>query len=99
MRLTNKKLREELESIKHSKKKRKKRSAPSSNKVCHHCQRKDSPEWRKGPDGPKTLCNACGLRTLCKQMNAQGGGPPSSSVSPKIKPNMMGLSRESFYLL
>ncbi|RIA85642.1 PAS domain-containing protein [Glomus cerebriforme] len=33
MRLTNKKLREELESIKHSKKKRKKRSAPSSNKV------------------------------------------------------------------
>jgi len=22
----------------------------------------ESPEWRKGPDGPKTLCNACGLR-------------------------------------
>ncbi len=20
----------------------------------------DSPEWRKGPSGPKTLCNACG---------------------------------------
>ncbi|CAB4429682.1 unnamed protein product [Rhizophagus irregularis] len=98
MRLTNKKLREELESIKHSKKKRKKRSAPSSNKVCHHCQRKDSPEWRKGPDGPKTLCNACGLR-YAKQMNAQGGGPPSSSVSPKIKPNMMGLSREFFLFI
>lgn len=22
----------------------------------------ESPEWRKGPDGPKSLCNACGLR-------------------------------------
>lgn len=26
------------------------------------CGRTDSPEWRKGPRGPKTLCNACGLR-------------------------------------
>jgi hypothetical protein len=31
------------------------------------------------------------LKTVgyAKQMNAQGGGPPSSSVSPKIKPNMV----------
>ncbi|CAG8595707.1 7468_t:CDS:10 [Funneliformis mosseae] len=88
MRLTNKRLREELETIKHSKKKRKKRSASSSNKVCHHCQRKDSPEWRKGPDGPKTLCNACGLR-YAKQMNAQFNGPRSPSASPKIKPSVV----------
>ncbi|KAK7693964.1 hypothetical protein QCA50_003539 [Cerrena zonata] len=30
--------------------------------VCMTCGRTDSPEWRKGPSGPKTLCNACGLR-------------------------------------
>lgn len=30
--------------------------------VCVTCGRTDSPEWRKGPLGPKTLCNACGLR-------------------------------------
>ncbi|KAI0748503.1 hypothetical protein C8Q80DRAFT_1103352 [Daedaleopsis nitida] len=30
--------------------------------VCVDCGRTDSPEWRKGPMGPKTLCNACGLR-------------------------------------
>ncbi|OAX39362.1 hypothetical protein K503DRAFT_716568, partial [Rhizopogon vinicolor AM-OR11-026] len=30
--------------------------------VCVTCGRTDSPEWRKGPQGPKTLCNACGLR-------------------------------------
>jgi hypothetical protein len=27
----------------------------------------DSPEWRKGPTGPKTLCNACGLRWAKKE--------------------------------
>ncbi|KAG5939884.1 hypothetical protein E4U59_002807 [Claviceps monticola] len=27
----------------------------------------DSPEWRKGPRGPKTLCNACGLRWAKKE--------------------------------
>ncbi|KAF2116697.1 hypothetical protein BDV96DRAFT_645109 [Lophiotrema nucula] len=30
-------------------------------KRCHSCNRADTPEWRRGPDGPKTLCNACGL--------------------------------------
>ncbi|KAL4971282.1 hypothetical protein BDW66DRAFT_146390 [Aspergillus desertorum] len=29
---------------------------------CADCGTSDSPEWRKGPEGPKTLCNACGLR-------------------------------------
>ncbi|XP_076955143.1 GATA transcription factor 28-like [Bidens hawaiensis] len=31
--------------------------------VCRHCgvNEKSTPMMRKGPDGPKTLCNACGL--------------------------------------
>ncbi|KAH7120185.1 hypothetical protein B0J13DRAFT_649664 [Dactylonectria estremocensis] len=29
---------------------------------CHRCNRIDTPEWRRGPDGARTLCNACGLR-------------------------------------
>ncbi|QLG71282.1 hypothetical protein HG535_0B03210 [Zygotorulaspora mrakii] len=28
---------------------------------CLHCSATDTPEWRKGPRGPATLCNACGL--------------------------------------
>lgn len=28
---------------------------------CSGCGRTESPLWRKGPDGPGTLCNACGL--------------------------------------
>ncbi|KAI8988225.1 hypothetical protein BDF20DRAFT_833099 [Mycotypha africana] len=31
-------------------------------KVCTRCLTSQSPEWRRGPDGHKTLCNACGLR-------------------------------------
>ncbi|XP_064939600.1 GATA transcription factor 20-like [Musa acuminata AAA Group] len=31
--------------------------------VCHHCgiSAKSTPMMRRGPDGPRTLCNACGL--------------------------------------
>lgn len=32
---------------------------------CADCGTSDSPEWRKGPDGPKTLCNACGCKYSC----------------------------------
>ncbi|KAG1054543.1 hypothetical protein G6F46_002166 [Rhizopus delemar] len=28
---------------------------------CQSCQSTETPEWRKGPFGPRTLCNACGL--------------------------------------
>lgn len=31
-------------------------------KRCTSCGTSNSPEWRKGPTGQKTLCNACGLR-------------------------------------
>lgn len=49
--------------------------------VCTDCGTLDSPEWRKGPNGPKTLCNACGLRWAKKEKKRtnsmsglQGGG-------------------------
>ncbi|CAK7902395.1 hypothetical protein CAAN1_07S02498 [[Candida] anglica] len=28
---------------------------------CRHCGSEKSPEWRRGPEGKQTLCNACGL--------------------------------------
>lgn len=39
-----------------------KASSSAPQYVCVTCGRTDSPEWRKGPLGAKTLCNACGLR-------------------------------------
>ncbi|CCE64049.1 hypothetical protein TPHA_0G02130 [Tetrapisispora phaffii CBS 4417] len=37
--------------------------------ACVHCNDHDTPEWRKGPYGNRTLCNACGLfyRKLIKK--------------------------------
>lgn len=29
--------------------------------VCLQCDSDDTPEWRRGPYGPRSLCNACGL--------------------------------------
>jgi hypothetical protein len=29
---------------------------------CHNCGATQTPQWRAGPDGPRTLCNACGVR-------------------------------------
>ena len=38
---------------------------------CLHCGEVDTPEWRRGPYGSRTLCNACGLyyRKLIKKFN------------------------------
>lgn len=34
----------------------------ASGRRCTHCQVQKTPQWRAGPLGPKTLCNACGVR-------------------------------------
>jgi len=36
-------------------------------KRCAHCNTQTTPLWRNGPDGPKTLCNACGVRDNRRQ--------------------------------
>ncbi|KAF8442181.1 hypothetical protein L210DRAFT_3397624 [Boletus edulis BED1] len=46
---------------------------------CHSCNIRETPEWRRGPDGARTLCNACGLhyaklvRKRDKALAAEGG--------------------------
>lgn len=37
-------------------------------KRCVHCQAVKTPQWRDGPMGPKTLCNACGVRYKCGRL-------------------------------
>ncbi|XP_009770170.1 GATA transcription factor 4 [Nicotiana tabacum] len=34
----------------------------STSRKCKHCGSETTPQWRTGPMGPKTLCNACGVR-------------------------------------
>ncbi|KUL84665.1 hypothetical protein ZTR_06730 [Talaromyces verruculosus] len=51
---------------------KKKRIKTTEEYVCTDCGTLASPEWRKGPSGPKTLCNACGLRWAKKERKRQG---------------------------
>ncbi|XP_027344859.1 GATA transcription factor 9-like isoform X2 [Abrus precatorius] len=37
-------------------------NAECSGRKCLHCGAEKTPQWRTGPMGPKTLCNACGVR-------------------------------------
>ncbi|KAH3745977.1 hypothetical protein Pelo_12602 [Pelomyxa schiedti] len=63
-----------------------KRRPPNMDKsklYCHQCGKRETPEWRKGPDGPATLCNACGLQwnttvkmMACRSVNPATTGPP-----------------------
>lgn len=43
------------------------RAAPPGR--CHSCNRAETPEWRRGPDGARTLCNACGLRSCLSTLD------------------------------
>ncbi|XP_021726630.1 uncharacterized protein LOC110693770 [Chenopodium quinoa] len=45
-------------------KKKGKQSGPMTRKKCTHCGTQETPQWRLGPKGPLTLCNACGLSYL-----------------------------------
>ncbi|KAI0178892.1 hypothetical protein GGR52DRAFT_533951 [Hypoxylon sp. FL1284] len=54
--------------------------------VCTDCGTLDSPEWRKGPQGPKTLCNACGLRWAKKEKKKNAGGANTHNTGPGAGP-------------
>jgi hypothetical protein len=66
-------------------KKRRGRAAPPGR--CHSCNRAETPEWRRGPDGARTLCNACGLhyaKLTRKEKNAnKNTAVNNSNLRPK----------------
>ncbi|KAJ5161281.1 Zinc finger NHR/GATA-type [Penicillium capsulatum] len=64
-------------------KKRRGKAAPPGR--CHSCNRAETPEWRRGPDGARTLCNACGLHyaKLTRKMGANKAATLGSNLKPK----------------
>jgi hypothetical protein len=52
---------------------------------CHSCNRAETPEWRRGPDGARTLCNACGLH-YAKLTRKVGAGNASKIRGSDIRP-------------
>ncbi|CAK3759836.1 White collar 2 [Lecanosticta acicola] len=79
-------------------KKEKKKLKVADEYVCADCGTLDSPEWRKGPKGPKTLCNACGLRWAKKEKKRSGddiknsNSPVNGMASQQPLPPAIGLN-------
>ncbi|KAI9080248.1 hypothetical protein K1719_037642 [Acacia pycnantha] len=54
-------------------------------KICRECRTRTTPLWRAGPDGPRSLCNACGLR-FRKRMALRGLNSAESQKRRKRTP-------------
>ena len=56
--------------------------APQAGVTCANCRTQKTPLWRNGPLGPKTLCNACGVRFKLGKLPPPGGWPPGHVPPP-----------------
>jgi uncharacterized Zn finger protein (UPF0148 family) len=69
-------------------------------RVCTQCGSTDTPLWRRGPHGPKTMCNRCGIRWKRKEDKKAGKKPNSNKKkkenAPKVKKIRTSSDRESF---
>ncbi|KAL8543083.1 hypothetical protein ACS0TY_003822 [Phlomoides rotata] len=54
---------------------------------CTHCQVQKTPQWRTGPLGPKTLCNACGVRFKSGRLFAEYRPACSPTFSKELHSN------------
>ncbi|KAK4283410.1 hypothetical protein QN277_000362 [Acacia crassicarpa] len=83
--------------------------SPMSNeqkKTCADCGTSKTPLWRGGPAGPKSLCNACGIRSrkkkrailgMSKGSTEEKKGKRSSNnakIGDSLKRRLMALGRE-----
>ncbi|XP_058095036.1 GATA transcription factor 1 [Magnolia sinica] len=54
---------------------------------CLHCLAEKTPQWRAGPLGPKTLCNACGVRYKAGRLVPEYRPASSPSFSNDLHSN------------
>ncbi|VYS64899.1 unnamed protein product [Arabidopsis thaliana] len=55
---------------------------------CSHCGTNNTPQWRTGPVGPKTLCNACGVRFKSGRLCPEYRPADSPTFSNEIHSNL-----------
>ncbi|XP_072976070.1 GATA transcription factor 15 [Typha angustifolia] len=71
-------------------------------KCCAICQTTKTPLWRGGPSGPKSLCNACGIRYRKKRREVFGmeegeedrKKEKREELGVPLKLRMLGLGKE-----
>ncbi|GAB4835763.1 hypothetical protein Ancab_000672 [Ancistrocladus abbreviatus] len=52
-------------------------------KSCTDCKATRTPLWRSGPAGPRTLCNACGIRYRKRKVGEAGQEQSKSTTQPR----------------
>ncbi|KAL0066098.1 hypothetical protein AAF712_006930 [Marasmius tenuissimus] len=85
-------------------------STSGQQQTCLGCAATSTPEWRRGPMGPRTLCNACGLvyaKMIKKRdrekaraaggTNANTGRPNSNTSTPKTKLHQQQQQKHSMH--
>lgn len=60
---------------------------PAVAKKCAHCEVTKTPQWREGPMGPKTLCNACGVRFRSGRLYPEYRPAASPTFVPSVHSN------------
>lgn len=60
---------------------------PRPTKKCTHCEITKTPQWREGPLGPKTLCNACGVRYRSGRLFPEYRPAASPTFVPSLHSN------------
>ncbi|XP_038877875.1 GATA transcription factor 15-like [Benincasa hispida] len=77
-------------------------------KTCADCGTSKTPLWRGGPAGPKSLCNACGIRSRKKRRailglskgvvedkkNKKSNNISNSKLRDSLKQRLLALGRE-----
>ncbi|XP_059460887.1 GATA transcription factor 16 [Corylus avellana] len=84
-------------------------SEESHKKTCADCGTSKTPLWRGGPAGPKSLCNACGIRSRkkrratlglnkedkkAKKTSIGGGNNSNHKLGYNLKQRLLALGRE-----
>ncbi|XP_074325860.1 GATA transcription factor 11-like [Apium graveolens] len=59
----------------------------TSGRICSHCQVTQTPQWRAGPLGPNTLCNACGVRYRAGRLLPEYRPAASPTFVPSVHSN------------
>ncbi|XVF68564.1 hypothetical protein PTKIN_Ptkin11bG0012800 [Pterospermum kingtungense] len=60
---------------------------PTIVRKCMHCEVTKTPQWREGPMGPKTLCNACGVRYRSGRLLPEYRPAASPTFVPSLHSN------------
>lgn len=61
-------------------------------RCCQECKTTQTTQWRAGPGGPNTLCNACGLRWKKKRAPATAKHQPAARMSHAKSKNSLYVS-------